>query len=113
MRFAVKIPKLFYDGKLDPIEHIKAFSTQIELFTTNTNVICKTLAISFTGLSQMWFGTLALGTITSLNHLCGLLEQHFSSSKKHKMTNDDLFNVKQKSDEPLKDFFDLFQGVAN
>jgi len=93
VRSAVKIPKLFYDGKSDPMEHIKAFSRQIELFTTNTDVICKTLATSFTSLAQTWFDTLAPGTITSLSHLCTLLEQRFSSSKKRKMTNDDLFNV--------------------
>ena len=113
VRSAVKILKLFYDGKSDPMEHIKAFSRQIELFTTNTDVICKTLATSFTGLAQTWFDTLAPGTITSLSHLCTLLEQRFSSSKKRKMTNDDLFNVQQRADEPLKDFVDRFQGAAN
>ncbi|KAL0409487.1 UNVERIFIED_CONTAM: hypothetical protein Sradi_1883100 [Sesamum radiatum] len=72
-----------YDGAADPMEHLK-----------------------------QWFNQLSVGAIRSFQEFRSLFWHQFASSRKVQKTELSLFDVRQKEDEPLKEYLQRFNNVV-
>lgn len=63
-----RLPQLeVYDDTKDPLDHIKAVRTILNLQQTPYEVICRTFLATFRGATRVWFSKLPLISITNFN----------------------------------------------
>ena len=61
-----RLPQLeFYDGTKDPLDHIGAFKTILNLQQTSDEVICKSLPATLRGAARVWFSKLLASSIAN------------------------------------------------
>ncbi|KAL0451529.1 UNVERIFIED_CONTAM: hypothetical protein Slati_1131000 [Sesamum latifolium] len=71
---------------------------------------CRTPAIAEA--AQQWFNQLPIGAIGSFQEFRSLFLHQFASSRKLRKTELSLFAVRQKDDEPLKEYLQRFNAAA-
>ena len=61
-----RLPQLeFYDGTKDPLDHIRAFKTILNLQQTPNKVICRSFLATLRGAARVWFNKLSTSSIAN------------------------------------------------
>ena len=72
------LPQLeFYDGTKDPLDHIGAFKTILNLQQTPDEIICKSFPATLRGAARVWFSKLPASSITNFMQLSDSFVRHF------------------------------------
>ena len=101
-------PKIMFTGTEYPEAHLKAFHAQMMILGGTDAMHCKLLMGTFTGTTLRWFIGLPDGHITSSNQFSTLFREQFIVNQAPPLVPFDLFEVKQRQGEPLKDFLNRF-----
>ena len=67
----------FYDGTKDPLDHIGAFKTILNLQQTLYEVICKSFFATLKGVVRVWFSKLPVSSIANFEQLSDSFVLHF------------------------------------
>lgn len=65
----IKIPRKRYNGTTDPFDHIEEFEAFMDAYSAAYAAKCKAFPITLKENADNWFGSLALGSITSFKDL--------------------------------------------
>ncbi|KAL0453710.1 UNVERIFIED_CONTAM: hypothetical protein Slati_1349100 [Sesamum latifolium] len=101
-----------YDGAADPMEHLSRFKNVALLHRYTDGIKCRVFVTTFAGAAQQWFNQLPVGAIRSFQEFRSLFLHQFASSRKVRKTELSLFAVRQKEDEPLKEYLQRFNTAA-
>ena len=84
-----------YDGTKDPLDHIGAFKTILNLQQTPNEVICKSFLATFRRAAKVWFSKLPPASIANFKQLSYSFVYHFIGGQRHKRPTLYLLTVKQ------------------
>ncbi|KAL0427231.1 UNVERIFIED_CONTAM: hypothetical protein Slati_2897900 [Sesamum latifolium] len=101
-----------YDGTTDPREHLSCFENAALLHRYTNGIKCRVFVTTFVRAAQQWFNQLPVGAIGSFQEFRSLFLHQFASSRKLQKTELSLFDVRQKDDEPLKEYLQRFNAAA-
>ncbi|KAL0451344.1 UNVERIFIED_CONTAM: hypothetical protein Slati_1112500 [Sesamum latifolium] len=101
-----------YDGTTDPMEHLSRFKNTALLHRYTDGVKCRVFVSTFARAAQQWFNQLPVGAIENFQEFCSLFLHQFANSRKLRKTELSLFAVRQKDDEPLKEYLQRFNAAA-
>ncbi|KAL0456596.1 UNVERIFIED_CONTAM: hypothetical protein Slati_0998800 [Sesamum latifolium] len=101
-----------YDGTTDPVEHLAHFENAALLHRYTDGIKCRVFVTTFARATQQWFNQLPIGAIGSFQEFRSLFLHKFSSSQKLRKTELSLFAVRQKDNEPLKEYLQRFNAAA-
>ncbi|KAL0408408.1 UNVERIFIED_CONTAM: hypothetical protein Sradi_1775200 [Sesamum radiatum] len=101
-----------YDGTLDTMEHLSRFENATLLHRYTHGIKCRVFVTTFTRAAQQWFNQLPVGAIGSFQEIRSLFLHQFASSMKLRKTELSLFAVRQKDNEPLKEYLQRFNAAA-
>jgi len=101
-------PKIVFTGAEDLEAHLTTFNAQM-MILGGTNVMhCKMFMGTLTGTTLQWFVGLPDDHITSFDQFSGWFREQFIVNQGQSSVPFDLFGVKQRQGEPLKDFLNRF-----
>ncbi|KAL0440284.1 UNVERIFIED_CONTAM: hypothetical protein Slati_2511400 [Sesamum latifolium] len=101
-----------YDGTTDPVEHLARFENAALLHRYTDDIKCRVFVTTFARAAQTWFNQLPAGAIGSFQEFRLLFLHQFASSRKLRKTELSLFAVRQKDNEPLKEYLQRFNTAA-
>ncbi|KAL0381940.1 UNVERIFIED_CONTAM: hypothetical protein Slati_4608200 [Sesamum latifolium] len=101
-----------YDGTTDPMEHLSRFENAALLHRYTDGIKCRVFVTTFARAAQQWFNQLPVGAIGNFQEFRSLFLHQFASSRKLRKTELSLFAVRQKDDEPLKEYLQRFNAAA-
>ncbi|KAL0416060.1 UNVERIFIED_CONTAM: hypothetical protein Slati_3437900 [Sesamum latifolium] len=101
-----------YDGTTDPVEHLARFENAALLHRYTDGIKCRVFVTTFARAAQTWFNQLPAGAIGSFQEFRSLFLHQFASSRKLRKTELSLFAVRQKDNEPLKEYLQRFNTAA-
>ncbi|KAL0430756.1 UNVERIFIED_CONTAM: hypothetical protein Sradi_0701600 [Sesamum radiatum] len=101
-----------YDGTTDPIDHLSHFENATLLHRYTDGIKCRVFVTTFARTAQQWFNQLPVGAIGSFQEFPSLFLHQFASSRKLRKTELSLFTIRQKDDEPLKEYLQRFHAAA-
>ncbi|KAL0416358.1 UNVERIFIED_CONTAM: hypothetical protein Slati_3467700 [Sesamum latifolium] len=101
-----------YNGTTDPMEHLSRFENAALLHRYTDRIKCRVFVTTFARAAQQWFNQLPEGAIGSFQEFRSLFLHQFASSRKLGKTELSLFAVRQKDDEPLKEYLQRFNAAA-
>ncbi|KAL0381657.1 UNVERIFIED_CONTAM: hypothetical protein Sangu_0230000 [Sesamum angustifolium] len=105
----VKVSNLSeYDRTGDPQEHLDKFYAKIDWYDLSDAAYCKVFRTTLSKRALAWFNPLPAGTISSLERLTQCFLYHFSMNKMVPKTVAFLFTIRQRKNEPLKDYMQRF-----
>ncbi|KAL0358302.1 UNVERIFIED_CONTAM: hypothetical protein Sangu_0679600 [Sesamum angustifolium] len=105
----VKVSNLSeYDGTGDPQEHLDKFYAKIDSYDLSDVAYCKVFCTTLSKRALAWFNQLPAGTIPSLEQLTQRFLHHFSMNKRVPKTAAFLFTIRQRENEPLRDYMQRF-----
>ncbi|VFQ93083.1 unnamed protein product [Cuscuta campestris] len=94
-----------YDRTADPQEHFNRYQTLMNVVTFSEEVLCRSFPATLDGLASEWFNELPEGKIDSWENLVWRFLVHFASNKKKKKLHfSHLLSIRQRPDEPLREF---------
>ncbi|KAL0347951.1 UNVERIFIED_CONTAM: hypothetical protein Sangu_1022900 [Sesamum angustifolium] len=106
---SVKVSNLSeYDGTGDPQEHLDKLYAKIDWYDLSDAVYCKVFRTTLSKRALAWFNQLPAGTISSLEQLTQRFLHHFSMNKRVPKTAAFLFTIRQRENEPLRDYMQRF-----
>ncbi|KAL0288020.1 UNVERIFIED_CONTAM: hypothetical protein Sradi_7111400 [Sesamum radiatum] len=97
-----------YDGTGDLQEHLDKFYAKIDCYDLSNAAYCKIFRTTFSKRALAWFNQLLAETISNLEQLTQRFLHHFSMNKKVPKTAAYLFTVRQRENEPLRDYVQRF-----
>ncbi|XP_060972286.1 uncharacterized protein LOC133038215 [Cannabis sativa] len=106
------MPTCKYTGSEDPLTHVENFKIQMDFQGIRDDLRCRIFPATLTDTVQQWFTKLPPRRITSWDEFEGLFYTQFSSARQMPAELDDLVTIKQKPDEPLKDYIQRFMQEA-
>ncbi|KAL0437674.1 UNVERIFIED_CONTAM: hypothetical protein Sradi_0475300 [Sesamum radiatum] len=101
-----------YDGTLDPMEHLSRFENAALLHRYTDGIKCRVFVTTFARAAQQWFNQLPAGAIRSFQEFRSLFLHQFASSRRLRKIELNLFAVRQKDNEPLKEYLQRFNAAA-
>ncbi|KAL0453943.1 UNVERIFIED_CONTAM: hypothetical protein Slati_1372400 [Sesamum latifolium] len=101
-----------YDGTSDPMEHLSRFENASLLHRYTNGIKCRVFVTTFTRAAQQWFNQLPIGAIGSFQEFRSFFLHQFASSRKLCKTELSIFAVRQKDNEPLKEYLQRFNAAA-
>ncbi|KAL0291863.1 UNVERIFIED_CONTAM: hypothetical protein Scaly_2617200 [Sesamum calycinum] len=106
---SVKVSNLSeYDGTGDPQEHLDKFYAKIDWYDLSDAAYCKVFRTTLSKRALAWFNQLPAGTISSLEQLTQRFLHHFSMNKRVPKTAAFLFTIRQRENEPLRNYMQRF-----
>ncbi|KAL0449692.1 UNVERIFIED_CONTAM: hypothetical protein Slati_1525600 [Sesamum latifolium] len=106
---SVKVSNLSeYDVTGDPQEHLDKFYAKINWYDLSDAAYCKVFRTTLSKRALAWFNQLPAGTISSLEQLTQYFLHHFFMNKRVPKTAAFLFTIRQKENEPLRDYMQRF-----
>ncbi|KAL0456619.1 UNVERIFIED_CONTAM: hypothetical protein Slati_1001100 [Sesamum latifolium] len=96
----------------DPMEHLSRFENAALLHRYTDGIKCRVFVTTFARAAQQWFNQLPVGAIGNFQEFRSLFLHQFASSRKLQKTGLSLFAVRQKDDEPLKEYLQRFNTAA-
>ncbi|KAL0451770.1 UNVERIFIED_CONTAM: hypothetical protein Slati_1155100 [Sesamum latifolium] len=94
------------------MEHLSRFENAALLHRYTEGIKCRVFVTTFAGAAQQWFNQLPVGAIGTFQEFRSLFLHQFASSRKVRKTELSLFAVRQKEDEPLKEYLQRFNTAA-
>ncbi|XP_023917904.1 uncharacterized protein LOC112029452 [Quercus suber] len=108
-----RLPQLeFYDGTKDPLDHIGAFKTILNLQQTLDEVICRSFPATLRGAARVWFSKLPASSIENFEQLSDSFVRHFIGGQRHKRPTSYLLTVRQQEGESLRDYVKRFNKAV-
>ena len=106
-------PKIaFLTGIEDPENQLTTFNAKM-IISEGTNVIqCKMFMDTFTSTTLQWFSGIPDGHITSFSQFPTMFREQFSANKVKPLRIYDLFDVRQREGESLKDYLNRFNALT-
>ncbi|KAL0412209.1 UNVERIFIED_CONTAM: hypothetical protein Slati_3810600 [Sesamum latifolium] len=101
-----------YDGTTDPMEHLSRFENAALLHRYTDGIKYRVFVTTFARAAQQWFNQLLVGAIRSFQEFQSLFLHQFASNRKLQKTELSLFVVRQKDDEPLKEYLQRFNAAT-
>ena len=90
-----RLPQLeVYYGTKDPLDHIEAFKTILNLQQTPDEVICRSFPATLKGAARVWFSKLPTSSIANFKQLSDSFVQHFIGGQHNKRSTLYLLTVK-------------------
>ena len=102
----------FYDGTKDPLDHIGAFKTILNLQQTLYEVICKSFFATLIGVVRVWFSKLPASSIANFEQLSDPFVRHFIKGQRHKRPTSYLLTIKQQEGESLREYMKHFNKAV-
>jgi len=102
------MPKITFTGVEDPESHLTAFNAHMIISGGPDVVRCKMFRGTFTGTTIQWFSGLSDDHITSFAQFAKLFREQFYANRVKPPVLYDLFNVRQREGETLKDYLNKF-----
>jgi len=96
----------------DPESHLTAFNAQMITSGGSDVVRCKMLMGTFTGTTIQWFSGLPDGHISSFGQFSNLFREQFHANWVKPPVLYDLFNVRQREGETLKDYLNRLWALT-
>ncbi|KAL0411840.1 UNVERIFIED_CONTAM: hypothetical protein Slati_3773700 [Sesamum latifolium] len=101
-----------YDGTTDPQEHLARFENTALLHRYTDGIKWRVFVTTFARVVQQWFNQLPTGAIGSFQEFRSLFLHQLASSRRLWKTELSLFVVRQKDNEPLKEYLQRFNTAA-
>ncbi|KAL0402745.1 UNVERIFIED_CONTAM: hypothetical protein Slati_4304400 [Sesamum latifolium] len=109
LSIGVKVSNLLeYDGTGDPQEHLDKFYAKIDWYDLSDAAYCRDFRTTLSKRALVWFNQLPVGTISSLEQLNQRFLHHFSMNKKISKMAAYLFTIRQRENDPLRDYVQRF-----
>ena len=90
-----RLPQLeFYDGTKDPLDHIGAFKTILNLQQILDEVIYRSFPATLRGAARVWFNKLPTSSIANFEQLSESFVRHFIEGQRHKRSTSYLLIVR-------------------
>jgi len=103
------MPKLPpYTGTSDPEAHLKAFGAQMLISGGSDAIKCKVFVGTLAHGALKWFEGIPKATITSFQVFARLFIERFAANRAKPPRIVDLFDIRQGSDEPLREYINRF-----
>ncbi|CAL2255406.1 unnamed protein product [Prunus armeniaca] len=99
---------LFYTGVEDPLTHLHSFQSAVGCKGLSDEGQCLLFPSSLTGAALNWFYCLESGTVDSFDELKQIFLNHFMIQTDCLYSADDLYTVRQREDEPLREYVARF-----
>ena len=93
-----------YDGTIDSIDHLEMFHTSMSIQRANDAIMCKPFLATLKKVKKSWFFSLLLRSIGTFRELGEKFVNPFISSIAYKKTSITLMFIRQRQDEPLREF---------
>ncbi|KAL0434422.1 UNVERIFIED_CONTAM: hypothetical protein Slati_2776500 [Sesamum latifolium] len=94
------------------MEHLSPFENAALLHRYTDGIKCRVFVTTFARAVQQWFNQLLVGAIGSFQEFRSLFLHQFASSRKLCKIELNLFAVRQKDNEPLKEYLQRFNAAA-
>ncbi|KAL0452034.1 UNVERIFIED_CONTAM: hypothetical protein Slati_1181500 [Sesamum latifolium] len=94
------------------MEHLSRFENAALLYRYTDEIKCRVFVTTFARAAQQWFNQLPVGAIGNFQEFCSLFLHQFASSRKLRKTELSLFAIRQKDDEPLKEYLQRFNAAT-
>nr|POE75665.1 hypothetical protein CFP56_74027 [Quercus suber] len=108
-----KLPQLeVYDSTKDPLDHIDAFKTILNLQQTPDKVMCKCFPATLKGAPREWFSKLHAASIDNFEQLSDSFIRHFIEGQRHKRLTSYLLTIKQQEGETLREYVKRFNKAV-
>ncbi|XP_074574636.1 uncharacterized protein LOC141831105 [Curcuma longa] len=101
-----------YTGAADPEDHLGRFENAALLHQYTDAIKCRVFLTTLAGSALRWFNHLPPASICSFNDFRSAFLRHFATSRTYRKTVMDLFSIKQKSKESLKEYVRRFNQGA-
>ncbi|XP_062075902.1 uncharacterized protein LOC133780035 [Humulus lupulus] len=101
-----------YTGQEDPVSHVHNFELQTDLQGVQDDARCRIFPATLSETAQQWFFKLQSGSITSWDSFVRIFYSQFSSAMPLPTKPNDLVDIKQRDNEPLKDYIQRFMQEA-
>ena len=100
--------KIMFTGVEDPETHLTTFNAQMIISGGSDAIRCKMFMSTFTGTTIQWFSGLPNGHIISFAQFAKPFKEQFYTNRVKPPVLYDLFNVRQREGESLKDYLNRF-----
>ncbi|XP_074559159.1 uncharacterized protein LOC141815103 [Curcuma longa] len=101
-----------YTGATDPEDHLGKFENAATLHQYTDAIKCRVFLTTLAGAAVRWFNHLPPASICSFDDFRSSFLRQFATSRAYRKTVMDLFSVKQKSKESLKQYVRRFNQEA-
>ena len=106
---------LEYSGNTDPKAHVPAFRLAISRANLNNDEkeagYCRFFAENLTGAALKWFAGLEENSIDNFTQLVSMFLKQYSVFIETRVTEADLWNLKQAPFEPLREYINKFREI--
>ncbi|XP_062114822.1 uncharacterized protein LOC133827884 [Humulus lupulus] len=97
-----------YTGQEDPVPHVHNLELQTDPQGIQDDARCRIFHATLFKIAQQWFFKLQLGSITTCDGFVSIFYSQFSSEMSLMAEPNDLLDIKQTDNEPLKDYIQRF-----
>ncbi|GAU46380.1 hypothetical protein TSUD_280790 [Trifolium subterraneum] len=101
-----------YDGLTDPDTHVQNIDVILNYQAVKGGIKCRIFPATLVEGVMAWYRSLPQGSITSWKDLCKQFTSHFTASRKHLKTEENLEDVRQGPDETLRPYIERFNKEA-
>ena len=106
-----KLPTMeSYDGTVDLIDHLEMFCISMSIQGVGDAIMCKAFPATLKKVTMSWFSSLPPRSISIFKKLRKKFVSHFKNSIAHKKTSITLMSIRQRQDEPLREFVTRFNN---
>ena len=103
-----------YDGATDPIQHINSFNAVMKVARGDTDEVkCQVFPLTLVGAASTWLSRLPPRSIDSFYELSNQFMNNYQSCISKRASAFDLFQIRQRKGESLRDFCSRFNLVMN
>ena len=102
-----------YDGKADPIAHLKDFQQALILWEGDETLYCRMFASSLGRMALSWYHKLPSRSISSWEQLAEQFVGRFMISRAAPKSFDSLTSLRKRSSESLREYADRFVDLYN
>ena len=104
-----KMPSMeTFDGRKDPLDHLKTYKTMMQLHNIADEVMCRAFPTTLKGSARQWFSSLAPASIATFEELSRSFVSHFIGGRRHQKPPTHLLSVKQDNNESLRAYLTRF-----
>ncbi|KAL0297324.1 UNVERIFIED_CONTAM: hypothetical protein Sradi_6784500 [Sesamum radiatum] len=97
----------------DPQEYLDKFYAKIDWYNLSDTAYCKVFRTTLSKHALAWFHQMLARIISSFEQLTQYFMYHFSMNKKVPKTATYLFTIRQRENEPLRDYVQRFVDTVH
>ena len=97
-----------YNGRTDPVEHVRQFNQRIAVHSKDEALMCKVFPSSLGPMAMRWFDSLRPNSINSFKQLTQAFGSRFITSSRVPRPLDSLLSLSMQEGETLKAYSDRY-----